>query len=126
MFCEWGGAGLLAVTLWPLVARCNRNRNRDHCGASARWLRATGPSPLRCTAASPRRRTRGGTFNPSSGWQYSGAGLWTKALLYRAYVLPALTYYGPETWALTQEHMRRMLGGTLATGELIWGDMEVI
>ena len=41
--------------------------------------------------------------------QYSGADLWTKALLYRAYVLPALTYSGPETWALTQEHMR-MLG----------------
>ena len=25
-FCGWGGAGLLAVTLWPMVVRCNRNR----------------------------------------------------------------------------------------------------
>ena len=24
MFCGWGGACLLAVTLWPVVVRCNR------------------------------------------------------------------------------------------------------
>jgi hypothetical protein len=27
MLCGGGGAGLLAVTLWPMVVRCNRNRN---------------------------------------------------------------------------------------------------
>ena len=42
MFCGWGGAGLLAVTLWPLVARCNRNRNRNpslHKASSSRHTR---------------------------------------------------------------------------------------
>ena len=29
MLCGGGGAGLLAVTLWPMVVRCNRNRNRN-------------------------------------------------------------------------------------------------
>ena len=36
MFSGWGGAGLLAVTLWPMVDRCNHNRNRNHCQMLAR------------------------------------------------------------------------------------------
>ena len=51
IFCGWGGAGLLAVTLWPMVVRCNRNRNRNaqsmqrcvhHCGSGRMGRRQYG------------------------------------------------------------------------------------